>query len=54
VSSCSHHHWDVKVQETATHITTWKKCVNCSHTWDRQRATKLKPKLPKRKPKNPK
>lgn len=57
MADCSHHHWDVVVTDTATHVKTHKKCVNCPRTWDHQSATKLKPRpapLPKRTPKKPK
>lgn len=50
MADCSHRHWDAQVTETSTHVKTWKKCVDCPHTWDHQSATKLKPKLPKRTP----
>jgi hypothetical protein len=52
--NCSHRHWDVAVEETSSHIKTHKKCVDCPRTWDHASATKLKPKLPKRTPRNPK
>ena len=55
MTDCSHRHWDVKVEETSSHIKTYKKCIDCPHTWDHQSATKLKPKpkLPKRVPRKP-
>jgi len=56
VTDCSHRHWDSVVEDTESHVKTYKKCASCSHTWDHGSATKLKPKpepLPKRVPKKP-